>query len=43
MIADDLTIAQVMVLLEQGIVQGFERGISHWLEFNGSQIAQFIV
>ena len=41
--ADDLTIAEVMVLLEQGVIQRFKLGVSDRFEFNGSQIAQFIL
>ena len=43
MIAHDLPIAKVMVLLEQRVIQRFKFGISDRFEFNGSQIAQFIL
>ena len=43
MIADDLTITKVMVLLEQRVIQRFKLGVSDRFEFNGSQIAQFIL
>jgi len=43
MIADDLPIAEVMVLLEQRVIQRFKLGVSDRFEFNGSQIAQFIL
>ena len=43
MIADDLTIAQVMVLVDQRVVEWFEFCVSDRFEFNGSQIAQFIL
>ena len=41
--ADDLTIAEVMVLVDQGVVKWLEFCVSDWFEFNGSQIAQFIL
>ena len=41
--ADDLTIAQVMVLLDQRVVEWFEFCVSDRFEFKGSQIAQFIL
>ena len=40
--ADDLTIAEVMVLVDQRVVKWLEFCVSDWFEFNGSQIAQFI-
>ena len=43
MIADDLAIAKVMVLVDQGVVEWFEFCVSDRFEFNGSQIAQFIL
>ena len=43
MIADDLAIAEVMVLVDQGVVEWFEFCVSDRFEVNGSQIAQFIL
>ena len=43
MIAHDLAIAEVMVLMDQRIVEWFEFCVSDRFEFNGSQIAQFIL
>ena len=43
MIADDLTITEVMVLVDQRVVEWFEFCVSDRFEFNGSQIAQFIL
>ena len=43
MIAEDLTIAEVMVLVDQRVVKWLEFCVSDWFEFNGSQIAQFIL
>ena len=43
MIADDLTKAEVMVLMDQRVVEWFEFCVSDRFEFNGSQIAQFIL
>ena len=42
MIADDLTITEVMVLVDQRVVEWFEFCVSDRFEFNGSQIALFI-
>ena len=41
--ADNLTIAEVMVLVDQRVVKWLEFCVSDWFEFNGSQIAQFIL
>ncbi len=43
MIADDLTKAEVMVLMDQRIVEWLQFCVSDRFEFNGSQIAQFIL
>ena len=43
MIADDLAIAEVMVLVDQGVVEWFEFCVSDRFEFNGGQIGQFIL
>ena len=42
-IAHDLPIAKVMILLEQRVIQRLKLGVSDRFEFNGSQIAQFIL
>ena len=41
--ADDLTITEVMVLMDQRIVEWFQFCVSDRFEFNGSQIVQFIL
>ena len=43
MISNDLTIAQVMVLVDQRVVEWFEVCGSDRFEINGSQIAYFIL
>lgn len=43
MVAHDLAVAQVMVLLDQGIVQRFIGGVSDRSEFNSGQIFQAVL
>jgi hypothetical protein len=41
--ADDLTISEVMVLLNQRVVERLELCVSDWFEINRGQIGQFIL
>ena len=43
MIADDLTLAQVMVLMDQGVVEWFEFCVSNQFEINNAQIGWCIL
>jgi len=40
MIAHDLAVAQIVVLLDQGIIQQFIGGVSDRLEYNRRQVFQ---
>ena len=41
MIADDLAIAEVMVLVDQRVVEWLQFCVPDWFEINGGQIDQF--
>ena len=43
MIADDLPIAEIMVLVDQGVVEWFEFCVSDRLEINNAQIGRCIL
>ena len=43
MIADDLPIAEIMVLVDQGVVEWFEFCVSDRFEINNAQIGQCIL
>ena len=41
MISDNLPIAEIVMLLDKAVVQGFEGGITNQFELNSGQIRRF--
>jgi hypothetical protein len=39
--ANDLTIAQVMVTMDEAVIEGFEQGATNHFEFKGAEVGEF--